>query len=71
MQSGPAQRYSQYVRGVRTYVDRIRGGRAEAGQRIRPRLANGRAEYIPSNDPSFNPSVFRERWEEMPRRERQ
>jgi hypothetical protein len=81
VQSGLAQQYSQYIRGVETYVDRIRGvetyvdrisgERVELASGYGQAWSNGRGAYILSNDPNFNPSnAFRERWEEMPRLER-
>lgn len=71
VQSGLAQQYSQYIRGVETYVDRISGERVELASGHGQAWSNGRGEYILSNDTNFNPSIaFRERWEEMPRLER-
>ena len=71
VQSGLAQQYSQYIRGVETYVDRISGERVELASGHGQAWSNGRGEYILSNDSNFNPSIaFRERWEEMPRLER-
>ena len=71
VQSGLAQQYSQYIRGVETYVDRISGERVELASGHGQAWSNGRGEYILSNDANFNPSIaFRERWEEMPRLER-
>ena len=71
VQSGLAQQYSHYIRGVETYVDRISGERVELASGHGRAWSNGRGEYILSNDPNFNPSVvFRERWEETPRLER-
>ena len=71
VQSGLAQQYSQYIRGVETYVDRISGERVELASGHGQAWSNGRGEYILSNDPNFNPGIaFRERWEEMPRLER-
>ena len=71
MQSGLAQQYSQYIRGVETDVDRISGERVELASGHGQAWSNGRGECILSNDTNFNPGIaFRERWEQMPRLER-
>jgi hypothetical protein len=68
VQSSLAQQYSETVRGIETFVDRLSGERVELAGGYRQAWSNGRGEYILSNDPNFNPGVaFRERWEEMPR----
>jgi hypothetical protein len=72
VQSGLARQYSESLRGVETYVDRISGERVELTGGYQTAWSNGRGEYILSNSPNFNPAIaFGERWEEMPRAGRQ
>jgi hypothetical protein len=68
VQGGLAHQFSESIRGVETFVDRISGERVELTGGYRQAWSNGRGEYILSNDPNFNPGVtFREDWQEMPR----
>ena len=72
VQSSLAQQFSESVRGIETFVDRITGERVELAGGYRQAWTNGRGEYILSNDPNFDPGVaLRERWDEMPRVGRQ
>lgn len=61
-----AQQYSQYIRGVETYVDPLTHEHFEFAAGYQAAWVNNRGEYLLSDSPGFNPAVeFREDWRQL------
>lgn len=63
-----ASQYSQYIRGVETYVDPATHNRYELTNGYQTAWINNRGEYLLSDSPNFNPAVeFQEDWRQLQR----
>lgn len=66
VQSSLASQYSQTIRGVQSYADPTTGQPIELSGGYARAFANGRGEYILTNDALFDPAVaLRENWRPM------
>ena len=66
-----AQNWSQYMRGVETYVDPNTNTSIELSSGYNQAWSNGNGEYILSEDPNFNPNEYfqNQNWGELKKKE--